>query len=236
MQNYLYEFLGTMLLVLLGDGVVANVVLNKTKGNNSGWIVIISGWAIAVMVPALMFVKSGSVFNPALTLGLAAIGALDWSVVPGYVISEMLGGVAGGILVWIMYKDHFAATEDADGKLAVFCTAPAIRNYSSNFVSEFIATFVLVYTILGIAQSAYGDVGALSIFAVGGIIFACGASLGGTTGYAMNPARDLGPRIAHAILPIPGKRDSDWGYAWVPVVGPIAGAVCAALFSAAVFS
>lgn len=236
MQNYLYEFLGTMLLVVLGDSVVANVVLNKTKGSGSGWIVIISGWAFAVMIPALMFVKSGAVFNPALTLGLAAIGSISWDVVPGYIAAEMLGGVVGGIIVWLMYKDHFAATDDADGKLAVFCTAPAIRNYTSNVISEFIATFVLVYAILGIAQSSYGDVSALGTFAVGGIIFACGASLGGTTGYAMNPARDLGPRIAHAILPIPGKRDPDWGYSWVPVVGPCAGAICAALFSAAVFA
>jgi len=225
-----------MLLVLLGDSVVANVVLNKTKGNGSGWIVIISGWAFAVMIPALMFVKSGSVFNPALTLGLAAIGAISWSVVPGYIIAEMLGGFVGAIIVWIMYKDHFEASDDADGKLAVFCTGPAIRNYSSNFISEFIATFVLVYTILGIAQSSYGDVSALSMFGVGAIIFSCGASLGGTTGYAMNPARDFGPRLAHAILPIPGKRDPDWAYSWVPILGPCAGAVCAALFSAAIFS
>lgn len=235
MQMYLYEFLGTMLLVFLGDGVVANVVLNKTKGNNSGWIVITLGWAAAVLIPALMFVKSGSVFNPALAIGLAAIGALSWDIIPGYVIAEILGGVVGGILVWIMYKDHFAATDDADLKLAVFCTAPAIRNYGSNFISEFLATFVLVYTILGISQTAVGEVAAVGTFGVGAIIFSCGASLGGTTGYAMNPARDLGPRIAHAILPIPGKRDADWAYSWVPIAGPVAGGLCAALFSAAIF-
>lgn len=235
MQNYLYEFLGTMLLVFLGDGVVANVVLNKTKGNNSGWIVITLGWAAAVLIPALMFVKSGSVFNPALAIGLAAIGVLDWAIIPGYVIVEILGGIVGGVLVWIMYKDHFDASDDANGKLAVFCTGPAIRNYSNNFISEFLATFVLVYTILGISQTAVGDVAAVGTFGVGAIIFSCGASLGGTTGYAMNPARDLGPRIAHAILPIRNKRDSDWAYSWIPVAGPVAGAVCAALFSAAVF-
>lgn len=235
MQNYLYEFLGTMLLIFLGDGVVANVVLNKTKGNNSGWIVITLGWAAAVLIPALMFVKSGSIFNPALALGLAFIGILDWAVIPGYIAAEVLGAVVGGILVWIMYKDHFAATDDANAKLAVFCTGPAIRSYSSNFISEVMATFVLVYTILGISQTSVGDVAAVGTFGVGAIIFSCGASLGGTTGYAINPARDLGPRIAHAILPIPGKRDSDWGYSWIPVAGPIVGAVLAALFSAMVF-
>lgn len=224
-----------MMLVFLGDGVVANVVLNKTKGNNSGWIVITLGWAAAVLVPALMFVKSGSVFNPALAIGLASIGALEWAIIPGYVIAETLGAIVGAIFVWIMYKDHFAATDDADAKLAVFCTGPAIRSYGNNFTSELMATFVLVYTILGISQTAVGDVAAVGTFGVGAIIFACGASLGGTTGYAINPARDLGPRIAHYILPIPGKRDSDWNYAWIPVVGPIVGAVLAALFSAAVF-
>lgn len=235
MQNYLYEFLGTMMLVLLGDAVVANVVLNKTKGNGSGWIVIISGWACAVLIPALMFVKSGAVFNPALALGLAAIGALDWAAIPGYIAAEMAGGFVGAIIVWLMYKDHFAATDDGDTKLAVFCTGPAIRSSSSNFISEVIATFVLVFTILGISQTAVGDVAAVGTFGVGAIIFSCGASPGGTTGYAMNPARDLGPRLAHALLPIPKKRDSDWEYAWIPVFGPICGGVCAALFAAAVF-
>lgn len=235
MQNYLYEFLGTALLVLLGDAVVANVILNKTKGQNSGWIVITMGWACAVLIPALMFTKSGAAFNPALVLGLAVIGKMEWAVVPGYIIAEMLGGFVGAILVWVMYKDHFDETEDGNTKLGVFCTGPAIRNTGNNFISEIIATFVLVFAILGVAQTSVGEVAAVGTFAVGAIIFACGASLGGTTGYAMNPARDLGPRFAHAILPIPNKRDSDWSYSWIPVFGPVCGGILGALLAAAVF-
>ena len=235
MQNYLYEFLGTALLVLLGDAVVANVILNKTKGQNSGWIVITLGWACAVLIPALIFTASGAVFNPALVLGLAAVGKLDWAVVPGYIIAEMLGGFVGAVLVWVMYKTHFDDTEDGDTKLGVFCTGPAIRSYGNNFISEVIATFVLVFAILGIAQTPVGDVAAMSTFGVGAIIFACGASLGGTTGYAMNPARDLGPRIAHAVLPIPNKRDSDWSYSWIPVAGPVCGGLLGAWLAAAIF-
>lgn len=235
MQNYLYEFLGTALLVLLGDAVVANVILNKTKGQNSGWIVITMGWACAVLIPALMFTKSGAAFNPALVLGLAVIGKMEWAVVPGYIIAEMLGGFVGAILVWVMYKDHFDETEDGNTKLGVFCTGPAIRNTGNNFISEIIATFVLVFAILGVAQTSVGEVAAVGTFAVGAIIFACGASLGGTTGYAMNPARDLGPRLAHAVLPIPNKRDSDWSYAWIPVFGPVCGGILGALLAEAVF-
>lgn len=235
MQNYLYEFLGTALLVLLGDAVVANVVLHKTKGNGSGWGVISLGWACAVMLPALMFAKSGAAFNPALVLGLAVIGKMEWAVVPGYILAEMLGGFVGAVLVWLMYRNHFDETEDKDTKLGVFCTGPAIRNTASNFLSEVIATFFLVFAILGISQTAVGDVAAVGTFGVGAIIFACGASLGGTTGYAMNPARDLSPRLAHAILPIRGKRDADWGYAWIPVFGPVCGAILGALLAAAVF-
>ena len=235
MQNYLYEFLGTALLVLLGDAVVANVILNKTKGQNSGWIVITMGWACAVLIPALMFTKSGAAFNPALVLGFAVIGKMEWAVVPGYIIAEMLGGFVGAVLVWVMYKDHFDETEDGNTKLGVFCTGPAIRNTGNNFISEIIATFVLVFAILGVAQTSVGEVAAVGTFAVGAIIFACGASLGGTTGYAMNPARDLGPRFAHAILPIPNKRDSDWSYSWIPVFGPVCGGILGALLAAAVF-
>ncbi|WP_085832325.1 MIP/aquaporin family protein [Clostridium merdae] len=235
MQNYLYEFLGTALLVLLGDAVVANVILNKTKGQNSGWVVITLGWACAVLIPALIFTASGAVFNPALVLGLAAIGKLSWSVVPGYIVAEMVGGFVGAILVWVMYKDHFDATDDGSTKLGVFCTGPAIRNYTNNFISEVIATFVLVFAILGIAQTPVNGVAAMGTFGVGAIIFACGASLGGTTGYAMNPARDLGPRLAHAILPIKDKRDSDWSYSWIPVVGPICGGLLGAWLAAAIF-
>lgn len=235
MQNYLYEFLGTALLVLLGDAVVANVILNKTKGHNAGLIIIATGWACAVLIPALMFVQSGSIFNPALVIGFAAIGMIEWAIVPGYIIAEMLGGFVGAVLVWIMYKDHFDATEDGDTKLGVFCTGPAIRNTTSNFISETIATFVLAFAILGVSQTSVGDAAALGTFAVGAIIFACGASLGGTTGYAMNPARDLAPRIAHAILPIKNKRDSDWSYSWIPVFGPICGGLLGALLASAVF-
>lgn len=235
MQNYLYEFLGTALLVLLGDAVVANVILNKTKGNNAGLIVITFGWACAVLIPALMFTKSGSIFNPAFTIALAAIGSIEWAIVPGYIAAQMTGAIVGAALVWLMYKDHFAATEDGSTKLGVFCTGPAIRSYGNNFISEFIATFVLVFALLGISQTSVGDVSAVGTFGAGAVILACGVSLGGTTGYAMNPARDLGPRIAHFLLPIPNKRDSDWGYSWIPVVAPICGAVAAALFTTVVF-
>ena len=234
MLHYYAEFFGTTLLILLGDGVVANVCLSKTKGNNSGWIVIAFGWAFAVGIPAYIFgPASGASFNPALTIALAVIGNLSWSVVPGYILSEILGGVVGGILVWLMYYPHFAVTEDKEAKLGVFCTAPAIRHTPSNFFSEFIGTFVLVFSLLGVAQtkSAPGFGPLLAAF----IILVIGLSLGGTTGYAINPARDLGPRIAHAICPIAGKGGSDWGYAWIPVVAPICGGVLGALATVALF-
>ena len=234
MLHYYAEFFGTTLLILLGDGVVANVCLSKTKGNNSGWIVIAFGWAFAVGIPAYIFgPASGASFNPALTIALAVIGNLSWSVVPGYILSEILGGVAGGILVWLMYYPHFAATEDKAAKLGVFCTAPAIRHTPSNFFSEFIGTFVLVFSLLGVAQtkSAPGFGPLLAAF----IILVIGLSLGGTTGYAINPARDLGPRIAHALCPIAGKGGSDWGYAWIPVVAPICGGILGALATVALF-
>lgn len=236
MSPYLAEFIGTGILVLLGNTVVANVVLAKTKGNSSGWIVIAFGWAVAVLIPALMFgPASGAHFNPALTLGLAAIGALPASAVPGYIISQICGAIVGATLVWLMYKDHFDATQDPWSKLACFSTAPAIRNPGSNLFSEILATFMLVFTILGISQTPTGPVPAVGTFGVCAIILACGLSLGGTTGYAINPARDLGPRIAHAILPIKDKGSSDWGYAWIPVIGPIIGGVLAAFASVAVF-
>ena len=234
MLHYYAEFFGTTLLILLGDGVVANVCLSKTKGNNSGWIVIAFGWAFAVGIPAYIFgPASGASFNPALTIALAVIGNLSWSVVPGYILSEILGGVVGGILVWLMYYPHFAVTEDKEAKLGVFCTAPAIRHTPSNFFSEFIGTFVLVFSLLGVAQtkSAPGFGPLLAAF----IILVIGLSLGGTTGYAINPARDLGPRIAHALCPIAGKGGSDWGYAWIPVVAPICGGILGALATVALF-
>jgi len=234
MSHFLAELLGTMILILLGDGVVANVLLGKTKGNNSGLIVIATGWAFAVGIPAWIFGSaSGAHFNPALTIGLAAIGKFPWAEVPTYIAGQMIGAFLGACLVYIHYLPHWAATEDKDAKLGVFCTGPAIRNTPANFISEFIGTFILVFGILGLGavQMAPG----LNTLAVAFLIWVIGVSLGGTTGYAINPARDLGPRIAHFLLPIPGKRDSDWGYSWIPVIAPICGAVVAALIYKAIF-
>lgn len=236
MSPYVAELIGTMMLIYLGNGVVANVVLNKTKGNNSGLIVIAIGWGFAVMIPVLMFgPASGAYFNPALTIGLAVIGNLSWAYVPGFLAAQMLGGILGACLVYIHYKDHFDETTDKDSKLAVFSTVPAIRNIKQNFISEFLASLLLVFAILGIAQTTAGDPGTLGVIGVAGIIIVIGVSLGGTTGYAINPARDLGPRIAYALLPIKDKRDSDWSYSWVPVVGPICGAIVGAILYTIVF-
>lgn len=233
MEVYMAEIVGTALLVLLGDGTVANAVLNKTKGNNGGWITITTGWAFAVMIPALVFAAiSGAHFNPALTIALAATGMFDVALVPGYVICQLIGGFIGACLVYVFYKDHFDATDDKDGKLAVFCTGPAIRNLPLNFICEVIATFVLVFTILGIDNSQLGN---FKPFGVGGIISVCGIALGGTTGYAMNPARDFAPRLAHFLLPIKNKRDADWSYAWVPILGPLCGALLGAILANLMF-
>lgn len=225
MNNFVLELLGTMFLVLLGDGVVANVVLKGTKGNNSGWIVITTGWAMAVGVNAFIFTASGAHFNPALTIGLATIGQFAWADVPLYIAAQMIGGFLGACLVYVQYKDHFNQS-DPDSQLGVFSTGPAIRNTVTNLLSEIIATFFLVFAILGICQTEMAP--GLSVLGVIAIIWVIGICLGGTTGYAINPARDLAPRIAHAVLPLKGKRDSDWGYAWIPVVGPIVGAIIAA--------
>jgi len=228
------EFFGTMILILLGDGVVAGVVLNKSKSQNAGWMVVASGWAMAVMLPAFIFgAISGAHFNPALTIALAVIGKFPWVQVPGYVIAQLLGAMAGATLVWLAYLEQWKVTDDKAGKLAVFCTGPAIRKYSSNFITEVIGTFVLVFVILGIGNVKAAD--GIPTFVVGGLILSLGLSLGGPTGYAINPARDLGPRIAHALLPIAGKGDSDWAYSWVPVIAPIVGASLAALLWVAVF-
>ena len=207
--KYLCEFLGTMMLILLGDGVVANVTLNKSGMKGAGSIQITIAWGLAVMVPAFIFGEaSGASFNPALTIALAVGGMFDWALVPGYVIAQILGGIVGGILVYILFKDHFDATEDPGTKLGVFSTGPSIPNTGRNIVQEAIATFVLVF----------------------GIIVAIGMSLGGLTGYALNPARDLGPRIAHAILPIKGKGSSNFKYGLiVPIFGPIIGGIVAVL-------
>ena len=220
------EFIGTALLILLGDGVVANVVLKGTKGHGGGWIVITFGWAMAVFVGVLTVAKSsGAHLNPAVSIGLAAAGTFDWQLVAAYILAQMFGACFGATLVWLIYKSHLDQSDDANAKLAVFCTGPAIRSGSSNFTSELIGTFVLVLAALNISSK----LGSLDALPIALVVFSIGLSLGGTTGYAINPARDLGPRIMHALLPIVGKRDSDWGYAWIPVAGPIAGGLLAAL-------
>ena len=238
MVQFTAEIIGTMILVLLGNGVVANVVLKDTKGHAAGWDVITLGWGLAVFVGVIITGKySGAHINPAVTLGLALAGTFPWQQVPLYIGAQMIGAMLGASLVWLMYRDHFDATEDGDSKLAVFCTGPEIRKYSSNFVSELIGTFVLVFTILytvapslsieGAKKVTIG-LGALGALPVALLVVAIGMSLGGTTGYAINPARDLGPRIMHALLPVKNKRDSDWKYAWIPVLGPVTGALLAA--------
>ncbi|MDR3243229.1 MAG: aquaporin family protein [Elusimicrobiota bacterium] len=240
MSYFLAELLGTGCLVYLGDSVVANVILKGTKGFNSGWIVITFGWAFAVAIPVLMFGPfSGAHFNPAVTIGLASVGIVKWSQVPVYIIGQFLGAFIGAFLVWLQYKDHFDATEDPGTQLGVFATGPAIRNTGRNFISEFLGTFMLLFTIMGIGATFAGTdttvpAIALKAFGVGGIILVIGICLGGTTGYAINPARDLGPRIMHAILPMKGKGSSDWGYAWIPVVAPILGGIAACLLWTAV--
>ena len=241
MQTLLAEALGTMLLVLLGDGVVANVVLNRTKGANSGWIVITIGWGVAVAMAVYAVGRiSGAHLNPAVTIGLAAIGSFPWAEAPGYIAAQMVGGFVGAVLVWLMYLPHWRVTTDPGAKLAVFATGPAIRDTTANVIGEIIGTAVLLFGILAIAANAQtlsrpGDVDLSFVFSrglqpllVGVLVLGIGVSLGGPTGYAINPARDLAPRLAHAILPIPGKGSSDWEYAWIPVVAPLIGGVIGA--------
>lgn len=229
MSPFVAEFIGTCLLIILGDGVVANVVLNKTKGNNSGWIVITFGWAIAVFVGVYSVASvSGSHLNPAVTIALASIGKFDWANVPMYIGAQILGAMAGALIVWIAYRQHFAETADANAKLAVFCTGPAIRNTSNNLFSEILGTFILVLGVLFITAPSQ-SMGSLNALPVALLVLGIGLSLGGLTGYAINPARDLGPRIMHFILPISGKRDSDWSYSWIPIIGPVIGGVVAAM-------
>lgn len=230
MSPFYAELVGTTLLILLGNGVVANVVLKETKGCNSGWIVIAIGWAMAVFVAVFaVALFSGAHINPAVTLGLAITGKFSWTTVPTYLIRQFLGGAIGALLVWIFYYPHFEKTKDKNLKLAVFCTSPAIRHVWSNLISEVIATFVLVFCILYLAKPEVG-LGALDSLPVALLVLAIGLSLGGTTGYAINPARDLSPRLMHQLLSLPGgKRDSDWGYAWIPVLAPLLGSILAAI-------
>lgn len=234
MASLLAELIGTMLLIILGDGVVANVVLKKTKGNSSGWIVITTGWALAVAIPAAIFTSvSGALFNPALTIALAIVGQFTWSQVVPYIIAQLLGAFLGAVVVYITYYNHFEETEDQNSKLGVFCTIPEIEDHKINFLTEFIGTFVLTFAVLGIgAQNIdYG----VKVIIVGCLIWAIGLSLGGPTGYAINPARDFGPRLAHFLLPISRKGSSKWEYAWIPIVAPIIGAICGALVYVNIF-
>ncbi len=236
MTPFIAEIIGTAILILLGGGVVANVVLNKTIGNNSGWIVITTGWALAVYVAVVITGPySGAHINPAVSIGLAVAGKFPWADVPSFILAQMIGAMLGSAAVWLTYKSHFDVTEDAETKKAVFCTAPAIRNTVSNLFSEAIGTFVLIFTILYFTDATINNtetvvgLGSLGALPVAFLVWSIGLSLGGTTGYAINPARDLGPRIMHAILPIKNKANNDWSYSWIPVVGPIVGASLAAL-------
>jgi len=242
MNPLLAEFIGTTILVIFGNGVVANVVLSKTKGNNGGWIVISAGWGLAVFVGVFCSQSfSGAHLNPAVTVAMATAGNLAWSKVAGYVIAQLLGGIAGGALIFAFYREHFKVTDDGSLKLACFCTSPNIRNIPQAFFCEVMGTFLLVLPVFlmtdakinlplesGATNATVIGLGTLGALPVALLVFAIGLSLGGTTGYAINPARDLGPRLAHAFLPVPRKRDSDWSYAWVPVVAPIIGGLLAA--------
>ena len=234
MHLLIAEFVGTALLTLFGNGVNANVVLTKSKGNNSGWIVIAFGWAIAVFIGVYVCSSLGGEghLNPAVTIA-DAIKIKDWNKVPTYIAAQMLGAMTGAFLAWLAYRQHFNETTDANGQLAVFCNAPAIRSTGNNLITEIIGTFALVFGAFSISGAKINDVGislgTLDALPVALLVFGIGLSLGGPTGYAINPARDLGPRIMHFILPIKNKRDSDWSYSWIPVVGPVTGGVIAAL-------
>jgi glycerol uptake facilitator protein len=238
------EFIGTTLLVTFGNGVVANVVLTRTKGNNSGWIVITAGWALGVFVGVFSSQSvSGAHLNPAVTLAMAAAGKFPWPSVPGYMLAQLLGGFVGGALVFLFYREHFKVSDSEWFKLACFCTSPNIRNLGQAFFCEAFGTFCLVLPVflmtdakITLPGSSMGPtneyvigLGTLGALPVGLVVFAIGLSLGGTTGYAINPARDFGPRLAHALLPVPGKGSNDWSYAWIPVVAPLVGGMLAAL-------
>jgi glycerol uptake facilitator protein len=239
MQAYIGEFIGTMILIILGDGVVAGVLLRNSKAENSGWIVITFGWAMAVAVAVYcVFQFSGGYINPAVTIGAAVTGGLEWALVPGYLIAQFLGAFVGAVIVWLAYLPHWPETEDEGLKLGVFCTAPAIYNTPANLITEIIGTFILVFGVFGIfaySGEVGGSAAALNPLLIGLLVLGIGLSLGGPTGYAINPARDLGPRIAHAVLPIAGKGGNDWGYSWIPVVGPIIGGIIGAVLFTLLF-
>lgn len=241
MSETVAEFIGTAILILLGNGVVANVLLRSTKGNDAGWLVICAGWGCAVAVAVMCVVDiSGAHLNPAVTLALAVAGKFSWVNVPGFVAAQVLGAMAGAGAVYVFYKPHYDATKDPDLKLATFSTAPQIRSFTNALFSEVVATFVLVYAVLMVVGPSFPSttpggkdvlvgLGSLGAFPVGIIVLSIGLSLGGTTGHAINPARDLGPRLMHQMLPIRDKRDSDWSYAPIPVIGPLVGGLLAAL-------
>lgn len=240
MSPFIAEIVGTFLLILLGNGVVANVVLNQTKGQNSGWIVITTGWALAVYVAVIVAGPySGAHINPAVTVSLAITGIFNWADVPTYIAGQMIGAMLGAFTVWIMHKKHYDITDDAGLKEATFCTSPAIKSLPHNFLTELVGTFVLILAVLYIAgpelvfnsgeKVAFG-LGSLGALPVALVVWSIGLSLGGLTGYAINPARDLGPRIVHALLPLKNKTNGGWSYAWIPVIGPVLGGSLAALF------
>lgn len=237
MNPLVAEIIGTMILILLGNGVVANVVLTGTKGNGGGWIVITTGWALAVFAGVVIAGPySGAHLNPAVTVGLAIAGKFPWSQVPLFIVAQLVGAMMGAFLVWFMYKDHFNATKDPGLKAAAFHTAPAIRNFSLNLVSEILGAFVLLFAVFYFTNAQMGEgktpigLGSIGAIPVAFIVWAIGLSLGGTTGYAINPARDLGPRIIYSMLPMNDKTQNHWRYAWVPILGPLAGASIAAAF------
>jgi glycerol uptake facilitator protein len=227
MTPFLAEFIGTMFIIVLGNGVVANVLLNKSKGQNGGWIVISFGWAIGVFVGVYSSASvSGAHLNPAITIALAVLEKFSWADVPMYIAAQFAGAMTGSFLMWLAYKQHFDATTDTEVKLAIFCTGPGIRNPLFNFITETVGTFIFVLAVLFIA-SPQNSLGALDALPVALLVLGIGLSLGGPTGYAINPARDLGPRIMHFILPIGIKRNSDWNYSWIPIAAPISGALIA---------
>lgn len=235
MNIYLFEFIGTAMLILIGNGIVANLVLKGTKGSDSGWTGISLAWGIAVFIGVFISADiSGAHLNPAVSIGLATAGKFSWTLVPGYIVAQILGAMMGNLLVWLTYKKQYEATEDTDAILATFSTSPAIRSPFWNMVTEIIGAFALVFGVFYIAGGAMGDnavsLGSLDALPVALLVMGIGFGLGGPTGYAINPARDFGPRLLHAILPIKNKGKSDWSYAWVPIVGPIIGGVLAALF------